>query len=201
MKTILLLACCLFVSITLFSQDNQIIDYTKTTKKVTLEKTPEFLEHPILEISKNKKVEVLEYLENEYWKVKYKNHIGYILGSTFLGTSLKVTSKMDEAVKVFKKKVSNDSIKKMEEFKKECIAMKEERLSRLLSEYTEEEVRKIESQEIWIGMNTNAAKEMFGYTSNINRSTGSWGVNEQWVYRKKGMYLYFQNGKLTSWQD
>ena len=38
-----------------------------------------------------------------------------------------------------------------------------------------------------------------GSPKDINRSVGSWGTHEQWVY--DGEYLYFENGKLTSWQD
>jgi len=38
-----------------------------------------------------------------------------------------------------------------------------------------------------------------GLPNDINRTVGSWGVHEQWVYYT--MYLYFENGILTSWQD
>jgi hypothetical protein len=39
----------------------------------------------------------------------------------------------------------------------------------------------------------------WGSPRDINRSVGSWGVHEQWVYYSS--YLYFENGILTSWQD
>lgn len=58
---------------------------------------------------------------------------------------------------------------------------------------------KIYNQKIWKGMTTEMAKLSIGRPMKINKSTGSWGVNEQWVYKNK--YLYFENGKLTSWQD
>ena len=38
-----------------------------------------------------------------------------------------------------------------------------------------------------------------GKPDDINRTVGSWGVNEQWVYGRN--YYYFENGKLTSYQD
>jgi len=189
MKKNVLISLMFFLAATSFSQDIHIIDLTKTNRAVTLEKTPEYLEFPILKIAKRKKVEVIEYVENEYWKIRYKEHVGYVMGN-----SLIVTNKMNEEVKVFKKKVTNDSIKEIEK-------LKEERQSRLLSEFTEEEVLKIENQEIWIGMTTSAAIEMFGIPSDRNRSTGSWGVHEQWVYEEKDLYLYFEDRKLTSWQD
>jgi hypothetical protein len=38
-----------------------------------------------------------------------------------------------------------------------------------------------------------------GYPKDKNRSVGSWGTHEQWVYDDE--YLYFENGYLRSWQD
>jgi len=38
-----------------------------------------------------------------------------------------------------------------------------------------------------------------GPPDDINRTIGSWGVHEQWVYT--GRYLYFKNGVLKSFQD
>ena len=34
----------------------------------------------------------------------------------------------------------------------------------------------------------------------INKTTGAWGIHEQWVYGM-GQYLYFENGKLTTIQN
>lgn len=48
-----------------------------------------------------------------------------------------------------------------------------------------------------LGFTKKMCKEAWGEPSEINKSTGSWGVHEQWVYGL-GSYLYFKNGKLTS---
>lgn len=40
-----------------------------------------------------------------------------------------------------------------------------------------------------------------GRPDGINRSVGPWGVHEQYVYHGKGVYIYFQNGRVTSFQD
>jgi hypothetical protein len=42
-------------------------------------------------------------------------------------------------------------------------------------------------------------EESWGEPNNINKTSGSFGVHEQWVY--KDQYLYFENGKLTTIQD
>jgi hypothetical protein len=43
--------------------------------------------------------------------------------------------------------------------------------------------------------------ESWGHPSGgINKTTGAWGIHEQWVYGM-GQYLYFENGKLTTIQN
>lgn len=55
---------------------------------------------------------------------------------------------------------------------------------------------------ITIGMTEEQARVSWGSPDHINRSVGSWGVHEQWVYgRYSHNYLYFENGILTSWQN
>ncbi len=53
-----------------------------------------------------------------------------------------------------------------------------------------------------IGMTTEEVSAAWCHlTPQVNRSVYSFGVHEQWVYRDIGVYFYFKNGKLTSWQD
>jgi hypothetical protein len=58
---------------------------------------------------------------------------------------------------------------------------------------------------IKIGMTDKEVLKLTGRPLNINRSVGSWGVQEQWVIEMppsfKKLYLYFKNGILTSWQQ
>jgi len=56
-------------------------------------------------------------------------------------------------------------------------------------------------KEITLGMTKEQATDLLGYPNDNNRSVGSWGVHEQWVYEAQGVYLYFENGILTSYQD
>lgn len=65
--------------------------------------------------------------------------------------------------------------------------------------------------QIIIGMTTDQVRASRGKPGSINRSIGRWGVHEQWVYYyttssvwfpiEYQLYLYFENGRLTSWQD
>lgn len=54
-------------------------------------------------------------------------------------------------------------------------------------------------KKIAIGMTTEMARLSWGEPNDINRTVSTYGTREQWVY--SGNYLYFKNGKLTSWQD
>lgn len=56
----------------------------------------------------------------------------------------------------------------------------------------------------WVGMAKDMAIMTMGRPDDINRTVGSWGTYEQWVYRSSNFnnaYLYFENGTLKSWQD
>ena len=50
-----------------------------------------------------------------------------------------------------------------------------------------------------IGMTKAMCEESWGYPDDINKSIGSWGTHEQWVYG--GSYLYFEGNKLTAIQN
>ncbi|WP_405225740.1 hypothetical protein [Dokdonia sp. Asnod1-B02] len=71
--------------------------------------------------------------------------------------------------------------------------------NRIKKKYGEKVADKIFNHRIWIGMTKDMTKLSIGRPLDINRTTGSWGVHEQWVYKNR--YLYFENGELKSWQD
>jgi len=69
----------------------------------------------------------------------------------------------------------------------------------IIKKYGKDISNKIFEHQIWIGMSSEMTILSIGYPESINKTTGSWGVHEQWVYKNK--YLYFENGVLTSWQE
>lgn len=56
---------------------------------------------------------------------------------------------------------------------------------------------------IRLGMTKEEVVASWGKPRDINKTVGSWGVHEQWIYGEfpHSTYLYFENGILTSWQD
>ena len=69
-------------------------------------------------------------------------------------------------------------------------------------------IRAIRNGDVILGMTPDEVVASIGKPYHINRTTGSWGINEQWVMcapnsfrdRRYG-YVYFENGKVTSWQN
>jgi hypothetical protein len=76
----------------------------------------------------------------------------------------------------------------------------EQRKAYLIKKYGSTTGENIFAGRVWIGMKDSLAKESWGDPEDINRTVGSWGVREQWVYSNEN-YLYFENGVLTSWQN
>ncbi len=64
--------------------------------------------------------------------------------------------------------------------------------------WTEEIISLIKKGKIKIGMKSEQVSFSWGKPDKINKSIGSWGVHEQWIYMR--YYLYFENGILTSLQ-
>lgn len=52
-----------------------------------------------------------------------------------------------------------------------------------------------------IGMTPAQAAASWGKPDDINRTVTKHGTIEQWVYRGREAFVYFENGKLTGWQD
>lgn len=58
--------------------------------------------------------------------------------------------------------------------------------------------------QIALGMTSEEVEASWGHPYPVNRSVGSWGTHEQWVFRVSRYtthYLYFEGGILTSWSD
>ena len=76
-----------------------------------------------------------------------------------------------------------------EEHKKECIKI-----------FGKENGTLIAEQKVRIGMTSKMCEYSWGKPKSINKTTGTYGVHEQWVYGSS-QYLYFENGILTDIQS
>jgi len=55
--------------------------------------------------------------------------------------------------------------------------------------------KRIAEGKLWLGMTVEMTLESWGIPYRVNRSNGSWGKREQWIYSEA--YLYFENGVLS----
>lgn len=143
----------------------------------TLRGKPNISGNDIIKIPTGDTVLIFNWYEKPYFKAAYKEKVGYISHSS-LNNNAKIES-------IINKELAETNPK----------------LARLTQEYGAYNAKRIIKGEYWIGMSDKMARASLGYPDDINKTTGSWGVHEQWVYSKKDIYLYFENGKLTSIQD
>jgi len=98
-----------------------------------------------------------------------------------------------------------DSIDKKREIRnaereKEILAKKKLEEKEILGKYGKEIFTKLKKGMYWIGMNKEQLTFSLGWPDDINRSVGSWGTNEQFIYNEN-LYIYLENGKVTSYQN
>jgi len=164
-------------------------DETKTLTDALIREKPTANSVIISTAPKNTVVLLLDFIGNEYWKIECDGHVGY-MNEMYLD----LNNSLKEHFKVNGKK---------RQYEKEKIAEAKRRLQekrrKLIGKYGPVVADKIMAKEIWLGMTDEIAKESWGEPNKINRTVGIWGIHEQWIYDKS--YLYFENGKLTAWQN
>jgi len=147
--------------------------------------------------------------DKEYYKIAWGDTVAYVDKYFFEETiEMKEYEKLRLAEKEAERKKKLIKIKaerqaREVERKKEQKKRTAERRKKLATKYGQLIADKIISRKIWLGMTDDMAIESRGYPQDNNRSVGSWGVKEQWVYGgiSNRIYLYFENGILTSWSD
>lgn len=88
------------------------------------------------------------------------------------------------------------SLADYEQYKKD----QAKRTADLIKKYGQKRGKMIVEGYIEIGMTEIMCIESWGSPSKINKTTGSFGVHEQWVYGN-GTYVYFENGIITVIQN
>lgn len=104
--------------------------------------------------------------------------------------------------KIFLNIVSNSRPDKLEF---NCDNLNEELLNVFYFKYpatkwSKRVLKAIKEGNVLIGMTKDQVRASIGLPSDINRSGGTWGLHEQWVYGSS-LYIYFENGRVSSWQD
>ncbi|MCF8714479.1 hypothetical protein JM658_06500 [Joostella atrarenae] len=147
----------------------------------------------ITKLTEKKEVILLDYFDG-YFGVCTDSICGYMSEMW-----IEKNEKIYEFIKV--KKQEQKELKRLEyenklKFKKGEYAKLEKEY---IKKYGQKTFDKLKEGYYWTGMNREMATISLGSPKDINRTVGSWGVHEQWVY--DNIYLYFENGKLTSYQN
>lgn len=114
-----------------------------------------------------------------------------------------------EVLKMNNRFIKKYEVSKTEDEKKRKLTKTEEdkndstRKAILIKQFGKINGMKLFNRVIWIGMTSEMLKVLYGKPDDINRSVYSFGVHEQWIYKKinKDEYYYFENNILKSWQD
>lgn len=123
--------------------------------------------------------------------VDFKGMRGYVLKKS-------ARNRGQEKVDSMQKEFSRNEIL-VNEFEVRIPALdKQISVTRLKSKYKRKYIDLILAKQIQIGMTSSMVLESWGEPGNKNKSVGSWGIHEQWIY--EGEYLYFENGVLKSYQ-
>lgn len=145
-----------------------------------------------------------------YDKKNWENKLGNILPNTTLtvyednqssdGFKYYLVSYNGVSGIVFRTEVETQ-VEEQYRLAKEETILKEQRiqLEILQEKYGKTNGERVFKNMIWLGMTREMIIDSWGKPNDINKTVGSWGVHEQWIYNTS--YLYIENGTLTSWQD
>jgi len=140
-------------------------------------------------LPKKSKITVLGY-ESGFYMIDSNGDKGYAHYSTL---------PTDERLLAYKTHGMVQEKEKKENKEKEELELKKKREVAIIKEFGTKNGKRILNGEIWLGMTSSMAIESIGTPKEKNRTIGSWGEHEQWVYEYR--YLYFENDILKSWQD
>lgn len=150
----------------------------------------------VFTLQENEKVVIDSIVDGEWCMIIKNDTVGYILTSSIKFDKLSRKYLDNQRAKI------EDSIRKqeLEDALLEIQVKDAEHKKYCLKTYGKKWGQLVYEKKIQIGMTEEMVLDSWGVPDDINRTVGSWGVHEQWVYGL-GQYLYFENGKLTGWQD
>jgi hypothetical protein len=157
------------------------------TKTARLRKDPYRYADEIGMVSSGSQVVILGFAGDEFWKVATDKGIGFMSSIYFSETPAMRAMRVEFHATQEANRVDYAERRQAE------------RRAAMIKKYGQRDGARIAERKIWIGMTDDMAQDSRGSPTDINRTVTASVVHEQWVY--VGAYLYFENGRLTSWQD
>ena len=140
----------------------------------------------------DKQVFIVDYTD-EYFKVCSDEGCGFI-NSVWIQPSEEVNQYVANKKTIERAIIAENA----DRLNKQKIAADKKKEQSLINKLGLKTYNSLREGNFWLGMTDEMARIAFGDPNEINQTVGSWGKHEQWVY--KNIYLYFENGKLTSYQ-
>ena len=139
---------------------------------------------------------LLTYEERHWFRAQAGEREGYVylhVDEDCPQTSEATRSEIRSAVAAHAKRVHQEEEVRLAAERSKLIA-------ELSKKYSPDVARNIADRKFWVGMTKEMAIDSLGEPDDINRTGRAGGVTEQWVY-EGSLFLYFENGRLRSWQD
>lgn len=156
---------------------------------------------------RNDTVDVIAF-GNWTFKVSCKAYTGFVAYASLLNTGpeigeLQATMSIHqpELARLEEEAARQAEIKQLEEALAKAKKRKAQLRAELEKKYGKKVTDRIEAGEYWIGMDRQMALLSLGDPDDINRTVTATTRKEQWVYRDKGVNLYFTNGICDAFQD
>lgn len=159
-----------------------------------IKKEPFVLSDVVLTLSDDSEILVIDYV-GDFYKVCFNSVCGYI-NELWVKSNVRVHELKEFKIIEKKKLLSIKEEKRISQVKKN----NKEQENRDIKKYGRSVYEKLKKGYYWIGMTDKMALISLGSPDDINRTVGSWGIHEQWVFAG-GFYCYFENGILKSYQN
>lgn len=175
------------------NNDSLLFIKTVTTMEAKLRRNSDPSSTILERIPGGDTITILDFFDN-YWGVRHDSVYGY-LHSVYLVN----TDEMETIIYLHRQEIERINQAALESDKKEKELLQKEFKDMLYNKFGSEVAKRLLKNQYWIGMTDEMALISLGSPDKKNRSVGSWGIHEQWIYGDT--YLYFENGVLNSYQN
>ncbi len=178
-----------------------------TTKKAFRTDLPKLRPSPDIGVAEIKvippgtKIRGFAYRDDGYWRVYYDGTVGFLLDSYIV--SDETTEKFIEAVRLRRDTQQKELESSLEQKRRQVFVKRRQAFVGQKKHISQRFKNAILNGQIMLGMSKEMMIASWGQPSDINKSVGSYGGHEQWVYDYSFFqyFVYFDNGVITSWQE
>jgi hypothetical protein len=124
-----------------------------------------------------------------------------IISTSSFGQSQTAKDKLEQEKAMLQEKIDslNSRINEIDRLLAKALSP-EERLTMLIDKYGKKKGPMIADGRVWPTISQDMALDSWGEPDSKRKSEGTLGVTETWYY-PGGRYIFFENGRVSSWQE